>query len=289
MNYITNCYNVPGYIFEALEQIKHIVLDLDGTIYKDNTIFPYTIDFLNTLKSLGITYSFLTNNSSMGTSEHLLKLGTMGICVSSRELYTSADATIYFIKTNYPEWRYLFILGTPSLSLQFEKSGFVVLDEVSDKDPDALIVSFDTSLTYASLCRAAWWVKQGKPYFGTHPDLTCPSDQDTILVDCGAICAAIEAATGRKPDKILGKPQAEMLKEIINFQGLHPSEVAMVGDRLCTDILTSRNAGTFGALVLSGETVLDDVRDGIEPQPDLVVPSIKELGELMVYTRVRVC
>jgi len=283
MNYITDCSEVPEYIFESLQHIKHIVLDMDGTIYSGNTLFPYTIDFLDTLKRVGISYSFLTNNSSKGKSDHLLKLATMGVKVSSEDLFTSADATIGFLETHYPLSKRLFVLGTPSLIAQFEKRGFIVLDGAPNEDPDALIVSFDTSLTYDRLCRAAWWVKKGKPYFSTNPDLTCPTDQDVVLVDCGAICLCIEAATGRKPDKVLGKPQADMLTGIIASKNMQANQVAMVGDRIYTDIFTARNAGSFGILVLSGEAVLDDINDKLSSNElDLVVPSIKELGELML-------
>ena len=45
-----------------LEKIKHVALDMDGTIYLGDTLFPYTIDFLDKLKRMGISYSFLTNN-----------------------------------------------------------------------------------------------------------------------------------------------------------------------------------------------------------------------------------
>ncbi len=281
MNYITECSMIPEPIFRRLEQIKHIVLDLDGTIYTGETIFSYTIDFLDTLGRLGISYSFLTNNSSKSSSDHLTKLQAMGVNVSLENLFTSADATIYFINTHYPEWRRLFILGTPSLIAQFESSGFIVLDENSKEDPDALLVSFDTSLTYAGLCRAAWWAKQGKPYITTNPDLVCPSDEEVVLIDCGAIALCLEAATGRRPDKVLGKPQAEILTGLIASKNMEVNQVAMVGDRIYTDMLTAHNAGSLGILVLSGEADLDDVNES-PISLDLILPSIKELGQLML-------
>ncbi|WP_398453311.1 HAD-IIA family hydrolase [Sphingobacterium thalpophilum] len=282
MSYITDCSKVPGSVFEALQQIKHLILDLDGTVYTGNTIFPYTIDFLKTLRRLDISYSFFTNNSSKGSFDHLSKLRAMGIHVSPEGLFTSSDATIHFILTHYPHWKRLFILGTPSLVAQFEKRGFIILDETSEEDPDALIVSFDTTLTYAKLCRAAWWAKQGKPYLSTNPDLVCPSDQDVVLVDCGAICQSIEAATGRRPDRILGKPHPEILRELINSKKMQVNQVAIVGDRIYTDMLAAHNVGSFSILVLSGETDLVDL-SGSSIKIDVIVPSVKELGQLMTY------
>lgn len=283
MHYIKDSSNIPNHIFENLQKIKHVVLDLDGTIYAGNTLFPYTIGFLDTLLNLGVGFSFLTNNSSMGKSEHLLKLRTIGLNVSEEDLVTSVDATLHFIKSHHPLWRRLFLLGTPSLITQFEKSGFIILDENSNEEPDALIVSFDTSLKYDRLCRAAWWAKQGKPYFSTNPDLMCPTDQDVVLVDCGAICLCIEAATGRKPDKVLGKPHTDILTGIITSKKVQTDQVAIVGDRIYTDMMTAHNSGSMGILVLSGEAVLPEVNvDASSPKFDLIVPSIKELGELLV-------
>ncbi len=282
MEDIKNCSKESSDILDRLQQIKHVVLDLDGTIYSGGTIFPYTIDFINTLKELGISYSFLTNNSSKGVTDHLLKLSNMGLDVSSEDLYTSGDAIIQFILTHHPEWKHLFILGTNSLITQFENTGFIIIDENCQEAPDALIVAFDTTLTYGKLCRAAWWAKQGTPYLSTNPDLMCPSDEDIVLVDCGAICSCIEAATGRKPDKVLGKPQTDMLAEIITLRNMEPNQIAMVGDRIYTDMVMAHDIGAFSVLVLSGETNLHDIKTEFSSQLDLIVPSIKELGELLL-------
>ena len=47
---------------ERLREIKHVALDMDGTIYNGSTLFPYTVGFLESLRNAGIGYSFLTNN-----------------------------------------------------------------------------------------------------------------------------------------------------------------------------------------------------------------------------------
>ena len=163
---------------------------------------------------------------------------------------------------------------------EFEKAGYVsTIDDASD-EPAAVVVGFDMTLSYTRLCRAAWWIHCGKPYLATNPDWVCPTDQPTILVDCGSICAMLEKATGRKPDVTLGKPQPEMLDGILQTHGLLPSEVAMAGDRIYTDMLMAHNAGAFAALVLSGEATLEDAQKA-EPKPDVTLQSIEQLGELI--------
>lgn len=282
MDYITNISQVTLEIYKRLRNLKHLILDIDGTIYKGKTLFPYTMDFLDCLKENGITHSFLTNNASISAPAHVLKLKAMGLGVSNDEVYTAASSTIHYLKSNHSEWQNIFVLGTPSLVEQFESNGFNVISKYSEVRPDALIVSFDTQLTYSSLCHAAWLAKEGIPYLATNPDWVCPTDETTVLIDCGSLCSCIEAATGRKPDKILGKPQPEMLNAVIESKGLNVDQVAIVGDRIYTDIQMAHSTGILSILVLSGETALHEVEEA-NLKPHIVIPSIKELGYLISY------
>lgn len=263
-----------------LEGIKHVALDMDGTIYLSNSIFPFTIPFLEGLKDQGITYSFLTNNPTRSLGDYLAKLARMGIKADESEMYTTVVASIDYIKTHHPEVKKLFLLGTPSMTAQFEEAGFIAASDSADDVPDMVVVSFDMTLQYSRLCRAAWWVKQGIPYLATNPDKVCPTDQPTVLVDCGSICKCIEWATDRKPDITMGKPDPEMLRGIMLQRNLRPDQIAMVGDRIYTDIAMAQNAGAFGVLVLSGETTLEVALNAQNP-PDLIVNNIAELGELL--------
>lgn len=284
MNYIKEVAHTPAHILEKIKKIKHVALDMDGTIYNGETLFPYTTDFLKKLKRLGISYSFLTNNPSKNTSEYLEKLKALEIEATEEDMYTSAQATIDYLKHHHPEWKRLFILGTPSMIEQFEKNGFISTSDSPEDEPDALIVSFDKSLTYSRLCRAAWWAKQNKPYFATNPDWVCPTDQSVVLVDCGAIYTCIEAATGRKPDKVLGKPQPEMLNGILKSKNLRRDQVVMVGDRIYTDMIMAYRAKSLGVLVLSGEATLNDAEKA-DPKLDLILQNIGELGKLIEYAQ----
>lgn len=267
-------------ITERLQQIKHFALDMDGTIYNGSTLFPFTNNFLSYLKRNGIGYSFLTNNPSKSTSDYLRLLDKMGIPATAAEMYTSAVATINHIKNHHPSLKRLFILGTPSMVKEFEDAGFISTADSAEDRPDALVVGFDTSLVYSRLCRAAYWASQSIPYFATNPDWVCPTDQPNILVDCGSICACIEGATKRKPDVVIGKPDPQMLDGIIHQYGLKPDEIAMVGDRIYTDVKMAKNAGALGVLVLSGEATTVDVQQSTV-KPDIVAKDLAELQELI--------
>jgi NagD protein len=137
------------------------------------------------------------------------------------------------------------------------------------------------TLTYDKICRASWWASQGIPYIATNPDRVCPTDKETILVDCGSMCECIWYATGRRPDIVIGKPNPDMLKCIMEKRGLQPCEVAMCGDRIYTDVATARNAGALGVLVLSGETTLETALSS-DPQPAITALNIEEFGKLLL-------
>ena len=269
---------------QRLAGIRHVALDMDGTIYMGNSLFPFTIPFLRRLREMGITYSLLTNNPSKSLDDYLLKLHKMGIEATEEEMYTTTVATIDYLKAHYPSARRLFLLGTPSMISQFEKAGYISTADSADDVPDVVIAAFDMSLVYSRLCRAAWWIAQGLPYIATNPDRVCPTNERTVLVDCGSICRCLEHATGRRPDITLGKPDPNMLIGIEQQKQLRPEQIAMVGDRIYTDIEMARNAHAFGVLVLSGETTLE-VAQAAPHQPDLIVENIGELGSLLALAR----
>ena len=278
-----------------LSKIKHLALDMDGTIYLGSQLFPFTIDFLDSMDKAGVGHSFLTNNPTKSVADYLHKLEGMGIKATEDNMYTTSLAAIDYIKKTHPKAKRLFMLGTPSMVSQFEKAGFEACADDPDDVPDVLVVAFDTTLVYPRLCRAAWWASQGIPYVATNPDRVCPTDQRVVLVDCGSLQKCIEHATGRRPDIVLGKPDPTMLQGILDRHGLKPEEIAMIGDRIYTDTAMAHNAGAVGVLVLSGETTLEtaekvrqDAATNPNPEfypPDVIVRDIKELGELIIESK----
>lgn len=262
-----------------MQAVRHVALDLDGTLYRGHTLFPDTVPFLELLSELRLTHTFLTNNPSRSLADYLVHLRSMGIPATAADLYTSAHATIQFLLARQPRPQRLFILGTPSMSAEFSAAGFQLLPDDPAAEPDAVVIAFDPTLTYPRLCRAAWWIKLGKPWVATNPDLVCPTDQPTLLVDCGSLCALLETATGRPTDAVLGKPNPAMLRDLLARHQLQPAQLLMVGDRLYTDMEMARRAGALGALVLTGETTA--AQAAASDLPDLVVRDLAELGAML--------
>jgi ribonucleotide monophosphatase NagD (HAD superfamily) len=106
-------------------------------------------------------------------------------------------------------------------------------------------------------------------------DWNCPVEGGSVP-DCGAMCALLEASTGKKP-RFLGKPCKETMDAVLERTGAACTEIAFVGDRLYTDVATGVRNGAAGILVLTGETKESDLA-GSDIKPTWVFPSLRELG-----------
>ena len=269
-------------MIDRLAKLRHIVFDMDGTIYLGHKLFDATVPLLALLNRLGIGYTFVTNNCSRSRAEYVAHLSEMGVIAPPDSVITSGHAAIHYLRRRLPQVRRLFVLGTPGGNDDLRLGGFEIVDE----SPDAVVVGFDMQLTYARLCRTAYFIKQGLPYIATHPDRVCPTPEVTVLPDCGAICALLETATGRKPDAIPGKPHRAMIEGVMAEHGVTADATAMIGDRLYTDIRMAKDAGVLAVLTLTGEANAEEAMSlPAEQRPDLIVRDLGELTQQLVAAR----
>ena len=220
--------------------VKAVFLDMDGTIYHGSTLYPTTKPFIDFLEANGIRYAYCSNNTSYSKEKYVERLAKFGLRAAEENFYTATDFLVDTLKKEHPQWKRLFLLGMPAMAEELRCHGY----EIVDDDPEAVIVSFDKLLCYERLCKAAYFVREKVPGFSTHPDVFCPSDQPTCLVDCGAISRCVELASGVQLRQ-LGKPDAGFLRCAAGRFALDASETLMIGDRLATDIAAGVNAGTL--------------------------------------------
>ena len=257
-----------------IDNIRCFALDMDGTIYLGEQWITGAKEFLKRIEESGRSYVFLTNNSSKNPAVYVEKLHRMGWDVTEDKIITSGQAMIFYLQKHFPGKR-VFLLGNPLLKEEFEQAG-ILLDDTA---PEVVVTAFDTSLTYEKMCKVCDFVRAGLPYLATHPDYNCPTETG-FIPDAGAIHAFIHASAFRYPDRIIGKPNSDIVNYLINRVGAEREQIAMVGDRLYTDIAAGRNNGLKSILVLSGEATLEDVSSS-DVLPHLIFDSVQNMIPLL--------
>lgn len=253
-----------------LAGVRCFLLDMDGTFYLGDKLIEGSLDFLAALERTGRTARFLTNNSSKSAAVYAQKLQRMGVDEKYRDVMTSGHAAAHYCLKKYPGGK-CYLLGNPMLAEELTGMGL----QLTEDEPDYVLVAFDTTLDYAKMCKVCDYIREGKPYIATHPDYNCPTETG-FIPDMGAIMAFIEASTGRKADIILGKPYGGIVEEALDRTGFKLEEMAMVGDRLYTDVATGVNHGMIGILVLSGEATMEDVAVS-DVKPDLIFGRLSDM------------
>ena len=252
-----------------LEDKKLFLLDMDGTIYIDEDLFPGTIPFLDAVRERGGRYLFLTNNSSRSVDAYIGKLARMGIPSAREDFLTSVDALIADL-AGRPPFRKCYAFGTRTFRQQLAEAGVPVTDRLED-DIDCLLMGFDTELVFQKLEDACILLNRGVEYIAANLDWVCPTWYGSVP-DCGSMCEMLFRATGRRP-RVIGKPQPAMALLALERTGFDPGQAVMVGDRLYTDVASGVNAGIDTAFVLSGEGTLADL-DSSDVKPTWVFDDI---------------
>ena len=256
-----------------LQEKRLFLLDMDGTIYLDDTLFDGTLDFLNYVNQTGRKYLFLTNNSSRGVDAYIEKMARLGIAASASDFLTSTDALIDYLDRNGYRGKRLYGFGTASFRKQLKDAGFSVTDRLED-GIDALISGFDRELTFQKLEDACILLGRGVDWLATNPDWVCPTWYGYVP-DCGSVSWMLTKATGRTP-RFIGKPEPEMALLAMEKYGCTKEQTVIVGDRIYTDIACGIHAGIDAAFVLSGEGTMADV-EASEEKPTHIYANIRAL------------
>jgi len=257
-----------------LKNKKLFLLDMDGTIYLDNQLFPETVPFLEYVKSIGGKCVFLTNNSSKSTDKYIEKLSGMGITTNENDYLTSVDSCAAYLSKKYTNEK-IYVFGTKSLRSALSAYGFNVTDKLSD-DIKCLVCGFDTELTFQKLEDACILLGRGVDFVATNPDWVCPTWYG-FVPDCGSVCEMLFRATGRHP-VVTGKPEPDMVNMALEKYGCLAKDTLVVGDRLYTDIACGIAAGVDSAFLLSGEGKLSDI-EKMKITPTYIFEDIGKLLE----------
>lgn len=258
------------FLSDAVRQTKVFLLDMDGTVYFDETPIGDMKNTLGILRKNSKKIVFLTNNSSKTQEEYVDKLKKIGLWEEGDYVYTSAMATCEYLK-RYRGGQRVYLVATDEVKKSFEEVGITL----AESSPDVCVLAYDTTLTFEKLKKINKFIVEGAFYIATHPDDVCPS-KDVFPPDVGSFISLLKTSSGRTPDLICGKPYPVMAEGIMKKTGVNLNEMMMVGDRLHTDILFGLNSGIHTLLVLSGETTREMLENSTT-KPENVLTSLNEI------------
>jgi 4-nitrophenyl phosphatase len=255
---------------EALRQLKNLIIDMDGVLYRGNRAFPSTSDFVTFLRDRGFGFVLATNNSTQTPDQYVEKLAGMGVTVHADEILTSAQATASHLADIAPPGTKVFVVGQDGLRASLQERGFDLVEDGAEY----VVAGMDFTIRYERLAEATLQIRAGARFIGTNPDRTFPSERG-IVPGAGSLLALLEVASGVTPS-IVGKPGIAMMEQAMARMDANPASTGMLGDRLETDILAGQRAGLLTLLVLSGVTDRA-MLDQSSIQPDLVFLDIGDL------------
>lgn len=258
-------------MFEELKNKKAFICDMDGVIYHGNRLLEGVPSFVEWLTNEKKEYIFLTNSSERSPAELCQKLSRLGLDVPKERFYTSALATASFLKTQTPDGS-AYVIGETGLTNALYNAGF----DMNDVNPDYVVVGETRTYSIEKIEKAVQLVLGGANLIGTNPDLTGPSEKG-IVPATRALISPIELATGKQA-YFVGKPNSLMMRTARKKLGYHSEEIAIIGDRMDTDIIAGIESEMDTVLVLSGVTSKESMKN-FPYRPKYIFESVGDMIE----------
>ena len=255
------------------DQFDGFLIDLDGVVWEGRELVPGSVEALRRLLEAGKEIVFVTNNSVKQPEAYALRLREAGVGISSDRVVTAGAATARLAAEQVGTAGTAFVIGAPGFKETVAAAGLTLLEGKAARSADAVIVSGHREFDYAELLTATFALRAGASLFGTSRDPTLPMPGGA-WPGTGATLAAVETASG-KTAEIGGKPERHLFDQARTLLG-DAQRVAMVGDRIASDIEGGRRAGLATILVLSGASSREDGA-AADPPPDLILDDLAAL------------
>ena len=257
----------------AADRFDGFLVDLDGVVWVGRELISGAVETLQELDALGKEVVFVTNNPGRPPSTYVERLREAGVPVDEGRVVTAGVATAGLAAERLEAGASAFVIGAPAFHDSVAAAGLGLLEGEAGREADAVIVSGHREFDYEELLTATLALQGGAALFATSRDPTLPMP-DGAWPGTGSILAAVETASGKRAE-IGGKPERNLFDQARALIG-NAERVAMVGDRVASDIDGGRRAGLATILVLSGATSREQATEA-DPAPDLVVDDLAAL------------
>jgi glycerol-1-phosphatase len=250
----------------------HVLLDLDGCLWVGDDACEGAAEAVTALRETGAKVLFLTNDVRHAPEDFVRKLWRLGFQASLAEVVTVGAALQFHLSGR--DRASAFVVGSQPLIDHVAEAGLRILNRTPFATrADVVVLGAHDELGYDELRIATQAVLRGAELVAATRDRTFPMP-DGPWPATGAVLAAIEVATGRTADLVVGKPEPAMYEAARDRLG--PGRMLAVGDLLEVDVAGARRAGLDSALVLTGGTSRE-AATAADPQPTHVADSLAAL------------
>ena len=224
--------------------MRTLAADLDGTIYKGNTLLPKVKETYHALKQLEINTIFITNNSSQTPEEIKTKLDKL---LQDKISLKNIITPLMIIK-NVSELTTskVHVYGSSSVKNYLEQFNEKI---VSIQEAETVLIGRKDNIYTEEINIIANSINNGTKAFCLNKDLTFPTEEGEKPGN-GAVVKMLEELTNSQIES-LGKPD-KLFIDYLNKNGFIIDWI--IGDRVDTDILLAKKLNVKSILVKTGVT-----------------------------------
>lgn len=253
-----------------------IMLDLDGTLYIGNEPLPGAIDCIRQLRERGIQLRFLTNTTTKSQDELVAQLRVMGFGLEEDELISAPiGARLELINLQEKLQRPVRIWPVLADSIK-QDFGEFIWDE---KTPDYIVLGdIGDAWNLTLINRLFNVIHSGANLIALHKN-RCWQTEDGLKADIGFFVAGLEYICSKNA-LVMGKPNRDFFKRVLDSVGVDAMDALMVGDDIDSDIDGAQQLGIRGCLVRTGK-YREAYAEQSPVRPNYILDSIAGLIELL--------
>jgi glycerol 3-phosphatase-2 len=255
------------------DEFDGFLVDLDGVVWVGRELVPGSVEALRALNEAGKEIVFVTNNPARPPATYAERLRGAGVAAADDRVVTAGVATARLTVERVGAGAGAFVIGAPAFHETCAEAGLELLDGEGAHSAAAVVVSGHRCFGYEELLTATLALQGGAQLFATSRDPTLPMPGGD-WPGTGSILAAVETASDAQAE-IGGKPERHLFDQARALIG-NAERVAMVGDRIASDIEGGRRAGLATILVLSGASSREEA-GAVDPPPDLIIDDLAGL------------
>jgi arabinose operon protein AraL len=256
--------------------MKGFIFDLDGTVYLGDRLIEGAAEAIRALRERGDKVVFLSNKPIATRQSYAHKLTKMGIPTTVDDVLNSSLIVARYLQKVLRPGERVLVIGEEPIRQELRDHGIAM--SANPYEVQYVVLSWDRQFTYDTLNDLYQAAIRGAVVIASNPDRTCPLEEGQIP-DTGAIIGALEGATGKPIDLVVGKPSPIAAEAAVRHLGLDYGSCYMVGDRLETDIKMGNDTGMNSVLVLTGIST-QEMAEKSQYRPRYILNSIKDIVNL---------